>query len=119
MNKENLRKAVEAFLSPKKTKSLRKIAKEYGVSPSTVYARANGTKPRAEAYEDHQALSKYQEQLLEGYLIFLAQKKAPLSRMATRRLAGKLRSNLDPEVTPKPLSNNWLLGFLRQCKYLK
>ena len=77
MNEENLRKAVEAFLSPKKTKSLRKIAKEYGVSPSTVYARANGTKPRAEAYKGHQALFKYQEQLLEGYLIFLAQKRLP------------------------------------------
>ena len=72
MNEENLRKAMEAFLSPEKTKSLREIAKDYGASPSTVYARANGTKPRAEAYEDHQALSKYQEQLLEGYLIFLA-----------------------------------------------
>ena len=119
MNEENLRKAMEAFLSPERTKSLREIAKEYGVSPSTVYARANGTKPRAEAYEDHQALSKYQEQLLEGYLIFLAQKKTPLSRMATRRLAGKLRSNWDPHVAPKLLSNNWLLGFLRRCKYLK
>ncbi len=72
MNEENLRKAVEAFLSPKEMKNLRKFAKEYETSPSTVYARANGTKPRAEAYEDHQALSKYQEQLLEGYLIFLA-----------------------------------------------
>mgnify|MGYP003099063152 CR=1 FL=1 len=98
---------------------MREIAKEYGVSPSTVYARANGTKPRAEAYEDHQVLSKYQEQLLEGYLIFLAQKKTPLSRMATRRLAGKLRSNWDPHVAPKLLSNNWLLGFVRRCKYLK
>ena len=119
MNEENLRKAVEAFLSPERTKSLRKIAKEYGVSPSTVHDRANGRKPRAEAYEDHQTLSKYQEQLLEGYLIFLAQKKTPLSRMATRKLAGKLRSNWDPKVTPEPLSNSWLLGFLKRCKYLK
>ena len=106
MNEENLKKSVEAFLSPKKTKSLRKIAKEYGVSPTTVHDRANGRRPIPEANQGHQIFSKYQEQLLEGYLIFLAQKKAPLSRMATRRLAGKLRSNLDPEVTPKPLSNN-------------
>ena len=39
--------------------------------------------------------------------------------MATRQLAGKLRSNWHSNVTPKPLSNNWLLGFLKQCKYLK
>ena len=39
--------------------------------------------------------------------------------MATRRLAGKLRSILNPEVTPKPLSNSWLLGFLKRSKYLK
>ena len=77
MKEENLRKAVEAFLSPERTKSLRKIAKEYGVSPTTVYDRANGTKPRAEAHENNQTLLKYQEQLLEGYLIFLAQKRLP------------------------------------------
>ena len=119
MKEENLRKAVEAFLSPERTKSLRKIAKEYGVSPTTVHDRANGTKPRAEAHENNQTLLKYQEQLLEGYLIFLAQKGAPLSRMATRQLAGKLRSNWDPEAIPGPLSNSWLLGFLKRCKYLK
>ena len=26
---------------------------------------------------------------------------------------------MDPEVTPKPLSNSWLLGFLKRSKYLK
>ena len=72
MNEENLRKAVEAFLLPERTKSLRKIAKEYGVAPSTVQDRAKGGKSRTEAYENNQALSKYQEQLLEGYLVFLA-----------------------------------------------
>ena len=77
MKEENLRKAVEAFLLPKRTKSLRKIAKEYGVPPTTVHDRANGTKPRAEAHENNQTLLKYQEQLLEGYLIFLAQKRLP------------------------------------------
>ena len=119
MNEENLRKAVEAFLSPERTKSLRQIAKEYGVAPSTVQDRAKGGKSKTEAYENNQALSKYQEQLLEGYLIFLAQNKTPLSQMATRQLAGKLRSNWHSNVTPKPLSNNWLLGFLKRCKYLK
>jgi len=63
-----------------------KIAKEYGVSLSTVYARANGTKPKAETNEGHQGLSKYLAQFLEGYLIFLAQKNS-LSQMTTRRLA--------------------------------
>ena len=77
MKEENIRKAVEEFLSPDRTKSLREIAKEYGVSPSTVYVRANGTKPRAEAYKDHQSLSKYQEKALEGYLIFFLSKRLP------------------------------------------
>lgn len=77
MNEQNLRKAVEEYLSPARTKSLRKIAKEYGVPPATVHARANGTKPRAEAYENSQVFSKYQEQLLEGYLIYFAQKRLP------------------------------------------
>ena len=119
MNEENLRKAVEAFFSPERTKSLRKIAKEYGVAPSTVQDRAKRGKSRTEAYENKQALLKYQEQLLEGYLIFLAQNKTSLSRMATRQPAGNLRSNWHSNVTPKPLSNNWLLGFLKRCKYLK
>ena len=119
MNEENLRKAVDAYLSPERTKSLRKIAKEYGVAPSTVQDRAKGKKPRAEAYENNQALSKYQEQLLECYLIFLAQNETPLSRMATRKLAGNLRSNWHSNVTPKPLSNSWVVGFLKRCKYLK
>lgn len=63
---------MEAFFLPERTKSLRKIAKEYGVAPSTVQDRAKGGKSRTEAYENNQALSKYQEQLLEGYLVFLA-----------------------------------------------
>ena len=79
MNEENLRKAVEAFLSPERKKSLRKFSKEYGVSPTTVHDRANGRRPIPEANQGHQIFSKYQEQLLKGYLIFLAQKKTPLS----------------------------------------
>ena len=39
--------------------------------------------------------------------------------MATKRLAGNLKSNLDSKATPGPLSNSWLLEFLRRCKYLK
>lgn len=75
---ENHRKAVEAFFhEKKKTKSLRKIAKEYGISPSTVYARINKTKTRAEANDVRQVLSKYQEQFLEGYLVFLAKRRLP------------------------------------------
>ena len=119
MNEENLRKAVEAFLLPERTKSLRKIAKEYGVPPTTVHDRANGRRPIPEANQGHQIFSKYQEQLLEGYLIFLAQKNTPLTRMETRQLAGNLRSNWDSKAIPGPLSNNWLLGFVRRCKYLK
>ena len=119
MNEQNLRKAVEEYLSPARTKSLRKIAKEYGVPPTTVHARANETKPRAEAYENSQAFSKYQEQLLEGYLIYFAQKKTSLSGMEARRLAANLKSNWQSEATPGPLSINWLLGFLRQCKCLR
>ena len=36
-----------------------------------------------------------------------------------RELAGNLKSNLDSKATPEPLSNRWLLGFLKRCKYLK
>ena len=39
--------------------------------------------------------------------------------METRQLAGNLRSNWDSKAIPGPLSNNWLLGFVRRCKYLK
>lgn len=119
MNEENLNKAVEAFLSPERTKSYREIAKEYGVPVSTVQDRVNGGKSREEAYKNNQVLSKYEEKFLEGYLIFFAQQNTPLSRMATRKLAGSLKSNWDSKVTPRPLSNNWLLGFLKRCKYLK
>lgn len=86
MKEENIRKAVEEFLSPDRTKSLREIAKEYGVSPSTVYVRANGTKPRAEAYKDHQSLSKYQEKALEGYLIFFLSKRLPWAERRSENL---------------------------------
>ena len=119
MNEENLNKAVEAFLSPERTKSYREIAKEYGVPVSTVQDRVNGGNSREEAYKNNQVLSKYEEKFLEGYLIFFAQQNTPLSRMATRKLAGSLKSNWDSKVTPRPLSNNWLLGFLKRCKYLK
>ena len=77
MREENLRKAVEAFLSPERKKSLRKISKEYGVSPTTVHDRANGGRPRTEAHENNQTLLTYQKQFLEEYLIFLTQKKTP------------------------------------------
>ena len=70
--KKTSKKLWKHFFHQKKIKSLRKIAKEYETSPSTVYARANGAKPRAEANENHQALFKHQEHLLKGYLIFLA-----------------------------------------------
>ena len=119
MKEENIRKAVEEFLSPDRTKSLREIAKEYGAPPSTVYVRANGTKPRAEAYKDHQSLSKYQEKALEGYLIFFSQQKTPLSRAEVRKLAGLFKCNWDDSKDiPKTLSNSWFLGFLKRCKYI-
>ena len=94
MNEQNLRKAVEEYLSPARTKSLRKIAKEYGVPPTTVHARANGTKLRAEAYENSQAFSKYQEQLLEGYLIYFAQKKDSLERNGGETTSCKFEEQL-------------------------
>ena len=39
--------------------------------------------------------------------------------MVTKRLAENLKSNLDSKATPGPLSNSWLLEFLRRCNYLK
>ena len=57
MNEENLNKAVEAFLSPERTKSYREIAKEYGVPVSTVQDRVSGGKSREEAYKNNQVLS--------------------------------------------------------------
>ena len=59
MKEENISKAVKAFLSPEKTKSLRKIAKEWSIS-STIHGRVNGINPRIETNKDHRTLSKYQ-----------------------------------------------------------
>lgn len=119
MDENQLANAVEAYNSQNATKSLRKVAKDFGVPYTTLHRRVNGGRSKTEAYEDKRALSNYQEQLLESHLIFLAQKKTPLSRMETRKLAGKLKYGVFSLDNSKPLSDNWLLGFLSRSKYLK
>lgn len=97
---------------------MRKIAKEFGVSPSTLHDRVNGRKSKKESCKDRQILTERQERSLEGYLLFLVQRKTPLNRIETRKLAGKLKyDGLSPNDI-KLLSDNWFKGFLSRCKYL-
>lgn len=91
---------------------MKKITEEFGVSPLTVHDRVNRRKFMKESFKDRQILIERQEQLLEGYLLFLVQSKNPTNRIETRKLAGKLKYDGLLPNDIKPLSDNWFKGFL-------
>lgn len=117
--------AVECYksqlsLDPKNRRSLREIANEFHVHPSTLSNRINhGLRPPSSAHTHRQALTPGEEEALIEYIHRHTVIGHPISPAHTHDIANRIRQNRSDENDDLPvefssIGKNWLDGFKRR-----
>ena len=97
-------------------KFLRQAAKDWGVPPSTLQSRINGTENHSKAAESQQRLSRAQENHLADWAIAQEALGVPLTHAQIKEFGQRL---LVLKGDNKPLGKRWMQAFLKRNPVLK
>ena len=86
----NMKKALKALRQADGTPNISQLARQYDVPYQTLRRRAAGGQTAQAGYESQQIFTPRQEQLLEQYIIYLAQIKASPTAIQVRQLAAAI-----------------------------
>ena len=93
---------------------IRSAAIMFGVPPQTLRDRFTGVVDPDSLPGADPLLSKDEETVLVEHVEVMAQMGYGYTHIQLQHLAGELAYSLERRPTSKPLSNNWLYGFLRR-----
>ena len=88
-----------------------KAARSFNVPPQTLRDRVTG---HVKGTGGHTLLSKEEEQTLVEHVTIMSQLGYGYTHTQLRHFAGDLAQSLGRKANSKPLSNNWLYGFLER-----
>ena len=88
----------------------------FGVPPQTLRDRFTGMVDPDSDRSSNALLSREEEGILVEHVEVMAQLGYGYTHIQLQHLAGELAHSLERRQTSKPLSNNWLYGFLQRWK---
>ena len=98
-------------------RSLRSLAREFGIPESTIRSRLSGTQPRRESSEWQQSLSRIQEDRLTQWVLTQAALGVPVTHAQIRLFGNRiLKAQGTPEIR---LGGHWMERFLKRHPVLR
>ncbi|KAL2128698.1 hypothetical protein VTI74DRAFT_8819 [Chaetomium olivicolor] len=91
--------------------SIRRVARDFGIPASTLRARIKGSRPRKEAFETHQLISRAQDDKLTQWILTQVALTLPPTPAQIREFVARI---LEAQGDPRSVGKGWIRRFLRR-----